>query len=436
MSNEAKKEKDKGIHSYRLANGQLRWAYVIYVVREGKSRPFWFKGFTTKTAALEKKKELLRLKETLGPQFRPEAYQRRQNPRTYEAPNLHLFDKIVVQWLNTKETAYEAKKLSKSRLYACTRSVNDFILPTYTGKPMSEVTRASWVKKLDEMTAEGHSWHIRKQATSCLSIFLTYAADRGYIPVNPLLKMSSVLGEPPPTDRAPLTEEERRKFLAAARLYRDGKYYALVHGMLEGPRPGEQLAMEIDGFYPALNMIRLKWNYTQEGLKPLPKDQEERYLPLTTETTQLYIIQAERATREQLDAGLPPRWLFPNLQAEGDVKLYRDRKLREIFYAICRLAQIRRTVPYEGRTTAACTIYNNGGTLGEVMDHLGHSNRKTSRIYTKRAWRLGPRAVRPGPRPVDLLNLPVQPVTPATNELPTVIAPVASPRSRTKSLPD
>ena len=436
MSNEAKKEKDKGIHSYRLANGQLRWAYVIYVVREGKSRPFWFKGFTTKTAALEKKKELLRLKETLGPQFRPEAYQRRQNPRTYEAPNLHLFDKIVVQWLNTKETAYEAKKLSKSRLYACTRSVNDFILPTYTGKPMSEVTRASWVKKLDEMTAEGHSWHIRKQATSCLSIFLTYAADRGYIPVNPLLKMSSVLGEPPPTDRAPLTEEERRKFLAAARLYRDGKYYALVHGMLEGPRPGEQLALEIDGFYPALNMIRLKWNYTQEGLKPLPKDQEERYLPLTTETTQLYIIQAERATREQLDAGLPPRWLFPNLQAEGDVKLYRDRKLREIFYAICRLAQIRRTVPYEGRTTAACTIYNNGGTLGEVMDHLGHSNRKTSRIYTKRAWRLGPRAVRPGPRPVDLLNLPVQPVTPATNELPTVIAPVASPRSRTNSLPD
>lgn len=34
MSNEAQKEKDKGIHSYRLANNQLRWACVIYVVRE------------------------------------------------------------------------------------------------------------------------------------------------------------------------------------------------------------------------------------------------------------------------------------------------------------------------------------------------------------------------------------------------------------------
>lgn len=427
MSNKAQKEKDKGIHSYRLANNQLRWACVIYMVRDGKSRQFWFKGFTTKTAAFEKRKELLRLKETLGPQFRPEAYQRRQSPRTYEAPNLHLFDKIVAKWLQTKETAYKEKTLSKSRLYACTRSVNDFFLPTYTGKPMSEVTRASWVRKLDELKAEGHSWHIRNQATGCLSDLLTYAADRDYIPVNPLYKISKVLGETPPSDRAPLTEEERRKFLAAARLYRDGKYYALVHGMLEGPRPGEQLALEIDGFYPELNMIHLKWNYTHEGLKPLPKDQEERYLPLTTETTRLYMIQAERATREQLAAGLPPRWLFPNIQAKGEVKLYCDRKLREIFYAICRLAEIRRTVPYEGRTTAACTIYNNGGTLGEIMDHLGHSSPKSSRIYIKKAVRLGPPAIQPGPRPVDRLNLSVQPVTLATNELPTVPAPVASP---------
>lgn len=400
-------KKEKGIHSYRLADNSLRWKFVVYTVRDGKSRAFWFKGFTTKTAALKRRKDILKAKETQGRAFRPEDYQRRQSTRTHQAPNVQLFDTILDKWLETKQAAYEKGALSKSQLYACTRSAADFFRPLYQGKPFSVVTRASWVECLDNMKANGHSYYIRKQATSCLSSLMTYAADRGVIPVNPLMKMSKVLGAVPASNRYPMTEKERCKFLEAAQHYRDGKHFALLHGMLEGPRPGEQLALEIAGLYPDHKAVLLQWNYTDGILKPLPKNKRIRYMELSEETTRLYMIQAERAAAEQIAAGLPARWLFPNLNPTREIKLYNNRELRAFFYAVCRRAGIRRVVPYEGRTTAACTIFHKGGPIEAVSDHLGHSSTDPSWIYTEKSLLLGPPPLQPGPRPVDLLNLPL-----------------------------
>lgn len=399
-------QKIKGIHSYQLSNGDIRYKFVIYCVRAGQSRPFWFFGFTTQTAADNKRIEVLAAKQKAGPEFVPEEYQKRHNNRKYHSPDLQLFEDVAAKWIESKQTRHQNKALSESSLNQSESSLQHFLLPLYKGHPMTAVTRVSWVVYLEQMEADGHSWYIRRRATASLTDLMNYAANRGYVSANPLHHMASVLGKEPTSERMPLTEAERVKFLAAARKYRGGRYYALLHGLLEGPRPGEQLALELDGFYPEARKIRLAWNYTNEGLKAEPKDKEPRYLDLTEETTRLYIIQAEKATREQIAAGLPPRWLFPSVRAKGPHKIYSDTTLRNICASVCRLAGIRRMVPYEGRTTAGCTMRAKGASLAQIAEHLGHSSTKTTHRYTKKWTLLAPPSAAPGPRPVDLLAVP------------------------------
>ena len=401
-------KKERGITQYKLKNGELRYKFVIYQVRARKSRPFWFKGFTTKTAAKEKRKELLAEKAKLGAAFRPEKHQRRESSRSYEDQSLG-FKSFAEQWYKWKcRQTKKGRPFSNSYLTVCRSALDKHLIPYYQRNPMLSVDRPSWVKLVEQMSESSVGYSIQRQVTTCLSEILTRAANLGHIPMNPLNKVWSVLGPAPDADRYPMTNEQRQRFLPSAQTFRNGRFNALLYGLFNGgPRPGEQLAIEIEDFDPVNRRVRLQWNYTDGELKELPKDGEVRYIYLSVETTRLYLIQRDIAIREQTEAGFPPRWLFFNPNARGPYKLYNNHQLREIVAAVCRKAGIPHFVPYEGRTTTACALKAKGVSVEEIGEHLGHSGTQSTKRYLKHASVIPPDIPPDQPRLIDRLDLPL-----------------------------
>lgn len=275
--------------------------------------------------------------------------------------------------------------VQKSREIAVVDDCNDIMLKnflatkTITGASQKTIKQYMTVinlmlddigKQIEKITTEDirkhlAKWHIQKNALpstinhmrSIYSSFFGWLEIEGYIPVNPMKRISPIKFAGKPVE--PFTEVEVEKMLNACESFRDN---ALVRFLLStGVRAEECVDLNISDidFRKAEFIVR-------EG-----KGGKSRKLYIS-DVTMMWLTQYLETRKDNDDALWVSR--YGRLTVRG---------LQTIVTRIAEKAGVEKAHPHKFRHTFATELANKGVPVSIIQALLGHSNINTTMIYVK-----------------------------------------------------
>ena len=199
------------------------------------------------------------------------------------------------------------------------------------------------------------------------------AIEDGLLRVNPCTRKDKPRHYTP--DREPLTLEEVRRLLRAAR--QSGYYLLLYLALATGMRQGEIFGLrwqDIDFDTHSL-YVRSSLGRDESG-RPLltpPKASRARRIDMGFELEKLLDAHRERKASET--------WIFTDTAGEP---LDKDRFVRGVFLPLLKRAGVRRIRFHDLRHTSATLALSSGVNVKVVSERLGHSSAKmTLDVYTR-----------------------------------------------------
>jgi integrase len=211
---------------------------------------------------------------------------------------------------------------------------------------------------------------------------LAHAVREDLLPRNVARQVQVPAGERPEID--PLTVEEAKKLLAAARADRLHAIYAVALGV--GLRRGEALGLRWEDVDLDPGVLRVRQTVQRAGGKLVfvpPKTQRSRRaIPLLPQLVSALTEHRDRQDRERAAAG--QRWQEHGLVFTTTIGTpIEPRNLNRSFTALCDSAGIRRIRLHDLRHTCATLLLAQGVDLRMIMEILGHSAiAVTGNLYT------------------------------------------------------
>ncbi len=256
------------------------------------------------------------------------------------------------------------------------------LLAKWADTPISDLNRFEIKAWAQELVQEGYAHSSVMRFVSLLSSSLTAAADARIIPANPALRLN--LGLVAKTNERVLTIDEQHRLFAAFESDFDRALTATLLG--SGPRWGEAVALGGQHFADDGIRFRRSWDNVNHELKEYTKGKRHRTVPLA-----LWLDELTLPLREERPRG----FLFAS--ASGDPVDYSNWHKRSWIPAVekAELNDGTHDDPvtiHTLRHTYATEQLEDGRTLAEIADLLGHASIAMTERYAHRRGTANPAA--------------------------------------------
>lgn len=293
-------------------------------------------------------------------------------------------DGFLIWWLGTLETRASSGRKSVNTVDNAAWAVSQWIIPNLGTKRLRDLGPEDVEKLLALMAQKGKSHRTVGRVRTYLGQALSVAQARGYVNRN-VARLAEMPQTPRQAEKRTLTVEEAKAVLEAAEGHRLEALF--VCAMMLGLRPGELLGMR----WPDVDLTEgilcvsgsMKRERGEAKLGPT-KTRRPRTVALPRAVAEALVIHQFRQNLERKEAA---RWEYPELvfpTASGTP--IEPSNLRRATKALCEKAGVIPVTPNElGRHTAASLLYDNGLSLDQIADLLGHgSTRMLEQHYRHR----------------------------------------------------
>jgi len=206
-----------------------------------------------------------------------------------------------------------------------------------------------------------------------LSAILTQAVEDGLLPANPAFRLGRYYREArePGKKIEPLTLEETRAFLNAAREHTPREYPLFVTACLTGMRLGELLGLQWGDVDFHGGFIEVRRGLVR-GQLATPKNGKTRRIDLAPTLATVLEDQRRRQKTETLRNGWQhaPEWVFSS-ETGGPLDTNNVRK--HAYHRALEKAGLRQVRIHDLRHGFATLLLQQGESLAYVRDQLGHS---------------------------------------------------------------
>jgi integrase len=290
-------------------------------------------------------------------------------PQTPPPPPLTL-ERYATQWLATH--ARQACKFSTARIYAV--NLRRHILPVLGAKPVPTLTRADCRALIAACRDKGLGPKTIENVCRTLSTILTQAVEDGLLSANPAFRLGRYCrnGDHPKPEIRPLTREEARIFLDAARQFAPREYPLFLCALRTGMRLGELLGLQWGDLDFHGRFIEVRRNLVA-GRVTTPKNGRTRRVDMSAQLAETLkaLLTARKAEALRKGWGRVPEWVFCN---EDGGPLDGDNLRHRVFYRVLARAGLRRIRFHDLRHTFASLLIAQGESLAYVRDQLGHAS--------------------------------------------------------------
>ena len=141
-------------------------------------------------------------------------------------------------------------------------------------------------------------------------------------------------------------------------------------------RPGEACALYKSDYDQINNAFWIRRTISKRQVVQSTKTWKEHYVPCDSDFTDI----AKRLLKQDTDSP----YLFVNPRARIDGRRYTLESLRNVWYAACDAAGVRRIWVYRGCKHTSCTHFiEAGGTIDELQMLTGHARRDSLKHYAE-----------------------------------------------------
>lgn len=273
-------------------------------------------------------------------------------------------------WFTTRTVEASTQAKDRSRLTRLNKKWGD--------TPIHEITRYAIKAWASELRTAGLSPSTVQRHISLLSASLSAAADAEIIPANPALRLG--LGLVAGASERTLDAGEQHRLFAALTTDFDRALVATLLG--SGARWGEAVALGAQHFHPDGIRYRRAWDNANHTLKPYTKGKRRRTVPLAPWLDEL---------TQPLREAHPRGYLFAS--ASGDPVDYSNWHKRSWLPAVA-AAELNDGTHDDSATihtlrhTYATEQLEDGRSLAEIADLLGHSTISMAERYAHRRSRV------------------------------------------------
>ena len=195
-----------------------------------------------------------------------------------------------------------------------------------------------------------------------LSGMFSLAVEMGLVTENPARGIKK-FSEPGARKRV-FSDQELQRFTKALAEVMDTPSGQAVYLMLTtGLRKSEVLSMAWKDIYLELDASKNRYFIKD------PKNNKPRYVPLNDQASRLLEKMKQDRARDN-------EWVFPSGSVKGHLL-----DVRRTFQAILDKSQVSGVRQHDMRRTFATLLINNGVSVYEVRDLLGHSDVRTTQVY-------------------------------------------------------
>jgi integrase len=250
--------------------------------------------------------------------------------------------------------------------------IRNYAIPKIGRYRLAQLRRSHIRSLLDSLCGRAGS-RTRQLVHRVLRQAFAEAIEDELITVNPCFRKDKPRHES--ADRRPLTLDEARKMLKAARR---SDYYALFFlALVTGMRQGEIFALRWDAvdFDTSSLFVRASLGRDRDGTPVLtpPKASRRRRIDMGDALREL-LIEHRRLSPDSL-------WVFADRHGHP---LEKDRFVRGIFHPLLKRAGIRQIRFHDLRHTSATLALASGVNVKVVSERLGHSSAQmTLDVYTR-----------------------------------------------------